>query len=329
MQTMITSPKTNREPLYDWLESIPAGVIMITAEGMIDLYNKQAQEMLGLEKMSKDWSEVLRQNVKEIVNEGNYICLKSGHTVLFKTQSLPNAKGQLVLLVDETEIHQSNLCTMQLQKLDSIEKLSASLAHQLRTPLSTAILYASSLPLDSSYQAKIMKPLLLIKQQIDDVLMVCKGQEKMIENMFIYDELQKMLMDYQQLHPGVNIELNSEKNCDKAIIIGHKASLMGALMNIIDNAIQAGKQQTFIEINLQLIGGELSIAVKDYGKGITQDELIRIEKPFYTTKENGTGLGLSIAKSILEAHQGRLAIESVENNYTIVSLYLPYSIWNG
>jgi signal transduction histidine kinase len=101
---------------------------------------------------------------------------------------------------------------------------------------------------------------------------------------------------------------------------------MGALMNILDNAIQASDKIDSIEVTISVMMDTLKIDIKDYGKGILQEDLERIKKPFYTTKKNGTGLGLSIAKSILEAHQGKLEIESVCDKYTTVSLYLPIMI---
>jgi len=325
MQTAVAL-KNVTSSTKDWLESIPAGVILINAEGLIDCYNKQAAELLGLCHATKNWSTILQENVKQVVNEGHYIVLCSGKCVVFKTQSLPNAKGQLVLLVDETDIYRSNACAMQLQKLDSIEKLSASLAHQLRTPLSTAILYTSSLPNGSLHQEKIMKQLLLIKQQIDDVLMVCKGQEKLIENITLYDELAKLIDDYQQLHTAINIQFKPFNNIKKLVILGHRASLLGAIMNIIDNAIQASTDQVLIEITLRKQASFICVQITDFGKGISQENMERVQKPFYTTKQNGTGLGLSIAKSIMEAHQGKLEIESVADQYTTVSLYLPEQI---
>lgn len=316
------SPVPTSHP-KDWLESIPAGVIFINAEGIIDCYNKLAEELLGLTPQLTIWSAVLTQNVKQVINQGHYIVLASGKCVVFKTQSLPNAKGQLVLLIDETDIYQSNISTMEMQKLDSIEKLSASLAHQLRTPLSTAILYVSGMPKESKYQDKIMKQLLLIKQQIDDVLMVCKGQEKLIENINLYDELIKVIEDYKQLHPAIHMQFTHEKNIDKLQILGHKASLMGALTNLLDNAIQASDKSNRIEIKLLAVASGVCIEIKDFGKGITPEDIERVKKPFYTTKKHGTGLGLSIAKSIVEAHQGKLEIASVANQFTVVSLYLP------
>lgn len=322
MQTDLADNVLTTEP-KEWLESIPAGVVIINAEGFIDSYNKQAQELLGLQHPLKQWSTILNTRVKQVINDGHYIVLNSGKCVVFKTQSLPNAKGQLVLLIDETDIYQSNMSTMELQKLDSIEKLSASLAHQLRTPLSTAILYVSSMSKESKHQDKIMKQLLLIKQQIDDVLMVCKGQEKLIENINIHDEIIKLIEDYKQLHPAMHLQFTHQRNSEKLQMLGHKASIMGALMNILDNAIQASEKSNLIEVKLLTVASGICIDIKDYGKGITPEDIERVKKPFFTTKQNGTGLGLSIAKSILEAHQGKLEIASIANQFTVVSLYLP------
>lgn len=323
MHTALKQISNTTNQSKDWLESIPAGVVIISAEGHIDSFNKQAEELLGLQPPLKPWSTILQANVKQVINDGHYIILSSGKCVVFKTQSLPDAKGQLVLLIDETDIYQSTVSTMEIQKLDSIEKLSASLAHQLRTPLSTAILYVSGMPKESKYQDKIMKQLLLIKQQIDDVLMVCKGQEKLIENINIHNEITKVIEDYKQLHPAIHIQFIHENNTEKLQMLGHKASLMGALMNILDNAIQASDKSNLIELSLLTSPSGVCINIKDFGKGIKPEDIAKVNKPFFTTKENGTGLGLSIAKSILEAHQGKLEIASVANEYTMVSLYLP------
>jgi len=322
MQVAVASKTVNTPSTKDWLESIPAGVVFINAEGVIDCYNKQAQELLALNEQNRIWSTVLKNNVKQVVNDGHYIVLYSGKSIVFKTQSLPNEKGQLVLLVDETDICQSNQLAMKLQNLDSIEKLSASLAHQLRTPLSTAILYASSIENEVNRE-KMMKPLLHIKQQIDNVLMVCKGQEKLIEHIHIQDEISKLIEDYSQLHAGINVQLCVPQSLQNQTILGHKASLLGALMNIIDNAIQANNNQVSILITLRKDDSFFCIEIKDFGKGIKQENIERVKKPFFTTKQNGTGLGLAIAQSIIHAHQGRLEIESVADQYTTVSVYLP------
>ncbi len=106
-------------------------------------------------------------------------------------------------------------------------------------------------------------------------------------------------------------------------MLGHKASLMGALMNILDNAIQASDKSNRIETNLRAVASGLCIEIKDFGKGITPEDIERVKKPFYTTKQHGTGLGLSISKSIFEAHHGKLEIASIANQFTVVSLYLP------
>lgn len=322
MDTAVAFKTDNIPVTQDWLESIPAGVIFINAEGIIDCYNRQAEELLDLSKHNRIWSTVLQANVKQIVNDGHYIILLSGKCIVFKTQSLPNEKGQLVLLVDETDIYQSHHRAMKLQNLDSIEKLSATLAHQLRTPLSTAILYAGAMN-DEPSREKMMKPLLLIKQQIDDVLMVCKGQEKLIECFNIQDEIAKLIEDYRQLYNGIPIELKIAQNLNNANVLGHKASLLGAIMNIIDNAIQANSIEVPIVITLSKQANFICIEIKDFGKGIKQENIERVKKAFYTTKQNGTGLGLAIAQSILQAHQGKLEIESVASQFTAVKLYIP------
>jgi signal transduction histidine kinase len=82
------------------------------------------------------------------------------------------------------------------------------------------------------------------------------------------------------------------------------------LLNLLLNAIQAIEKKGYIEVGLERDDDEVSIRVKDNGRGIAPQHLSNIFRPFFTTKGNGTGLGLSLARRIVEEHGGRIEVAS-------------------
>lgn len=321
----------NHVSSIEWLEAIPGGVIVIDENGIIRYSNAIANDLFSRHTSGETWTSALKANIKAVSDNGDYILCHSGKHIVIKTQSLPHSKGQLVLLIDESDLKQNNESKIQLEKLDSIGKLSASLAHQLRTPLATAILYVNNLCLDNVnkediflYQEKILSQLNIIKQQLDDVLLVYKGGEKIFERIDIVHKLHEIRDSFQELYPTVlvNVKVNDFNGMS---LYGNEQSLCGAFNNIIENAIQASSKcnKNYIDITLSIKNEKIIIEFTDYGEGINATNIAKINEGFFTTKDNGTGLGLSIAKSIVEAHQGQIKIESVVKQYTRISVILP------
>jgi two-component system sensor histidine kinase FlrB len=321
----------NQISSMEWLEAIPAGVIVIDENGLIRYSNCLANDLFSNHTTGETWTSALKANIKAVSDNGDYILCQSGKHIVIKTQSLPHNKGQLVLLIDESELKQNNESKIQLEKLDSIGKLSASLAHQLRTPLATAILYVNNLCVDNVnkediflYQEKILSQLNIIKQQLDDVLLVYKGGEKIFEKIDVVHKLHEIRNSFQELYPKVVVNVNA-RDSQNMVLYGNEQSLCGAFNNIIENAIHASNKcnKNYIDINLFMKDEKTVIEFTDYGEGINATNIAKIKEGFFTTKDNGTGLGLSIAKSIVEAHQGQISIESVVNQYTKIAVILP------
>jgi len=100
--------------------------------------------------------------------------------------------------------------------------------------------------------------------------------------------------------------------------------MMRALVNLINNAIEAsGKGQSVI-ISASDEKNYLRIKIEDHGSGMDKETLEKMFVPFFTKKAGGTGLGMSITKKIIEGHHGRLRIDSYPGKGTEVILGLPY-----
>lgn len=311
-----------------WFEAIPVGIIIIDNHGAIVHANNMAFELFVFNPKFEKWSQVLQNNVKGSSDNGHYLFTHKGQHLVLKTQSLPNNCGQLIMLIDESEIKHNNESTLKIEKINSIGKLSATLAHQLRTPLSTAYLYLSNLDFEKAskedirvYQQKIIEQLDNIKQQIDSVLLVHKGTQVICEKINIIEEVRNISRNFNELYPHVNIKLTIES--DSIFVVANQTSLRGALNNIVENAIQASMHNKSINIYVKNINQSVVIDVVDFGKGISDENLEKIMSGFFTTKKDGNGLGLSIARNIIEAHGGKLTIQSELENYTKISISLP------
>lgn len=325
------APNKNISPLSfagieQWLEAIPVGIIIIDTKGIIIHANQMAFELFSF-ALCDSWCDVLESNIKATMDYGHYLYTHTGKYIVLKTQSLPEQRGQLVLLVDESEIKKDNESTIKMEKINSIGKLSATLAHQLRTPLSTAYLYANNLIVENikptelkNYQLKIVEQLNNIKQQIDDVLLVHKGVQTQCERLDISAEIEILAGHLKSLYPYITINVISAK---RSLVIANKAALVGALNNIIENAVQESQESKVINISINEVNQFVEIDVMDFGQGIPKENIDKILSGFYTTKREGNGLGLSIAKSVIEAHGGKLSIDSKLNHYTKMTIALP------
>lgn len=102
-------------------------------------------------------------------------------------------------------------------------------------------------------------------------------------------------------------------------------NLQRALINIINNAIEASSKGQQVRIALVARKGLVFITVKDYGSGMDSETVENIFFPFYSKKSSGTGLGMAIAKKIIDGHQGRINIKSQTGSGTEVEIELPYN----
>lgn len=108
-------------------------------------------------------------------------------------------------------------------------------------------------------------------------------------------------------------------------ITGDKTKLQEVFLNLLKNAFDAASPDKTIYLDASLQGDSIVISIRDTGCGMTNEQLKTIFEPFVTYKKNGTGLGLPICQKIITAHGGSLAISSVVNEGTAVTITLPVS----
>ena len=205
-----------------------------------------------------------------------------------------------------------------MQRLSSLGKMVSTLAHQIRTPLSAAILYSENLSTNKlaetarvKFQGKLNARLHDLEQQVNDMLLFSKsGKEQVVAPVNIAELINDTVSSMDALLDKGNTKVKVQLPDNDLQILGNKNALTGAIQNLLHNSLQAICVNNVIEpsINIQVYSqaSHLYLSVKDNGPGINAEIADKIFQPFYTSSSKGTGLGLAVVKSVVNAHQGEV-----------------------
>ncbi|WLI11096.1 MULTISPECIES: PAS domain-containing sensor histidine kinase [Pseudomonas] len=314
--------------LQNLLDLLPGGVIVIDAQGIVREANPAACELLGLPLEGELWRQVIARCFAPREDDGHEISLKDGRRLSIATRSLDAEPGQLVLLNDLTETRHLQDQLARHERLSSLGRMVASLAHQIRTPLSAALLYAShlaeqELPVATQqrFAGRLKERLHELEHQVRDMLVFARGELPLTDRV-----TPKMLMQSLQAAALTHVQdLPIRWQCDSHVgeLLCNRDTLVGAILNLIENAIQASAGDVRLKVHLYTRGNNLRLCVSDSGSGIDTKVLARLGEPFFTTKTTGTGLGLTVVKAVARAHQGELQLRSRPGRGTCAQVILP------
>lgn len=324
----------DKEKLADRLKTLlhllPAGVVVIDGQGKVQQCNAAATDLLGEPLEGEQWFNIIKRCFSPRHDDGHEVSLKDGRRVSIAIRSLDNEPGQLILLTDLTETRELQSKLSRHERLSSMGRMVASLAHQVRTPLSAAMLYAGHLceddledELRKKCATKLMSRLVHLEQQVRDMLIFVKGDTPLAERICVGE-----LMHDLRLAADAAVLANDVKACwhsevDATEILCNREALVGALMNLINNSIEAAKSPLSLKVSASVVDGNtIRLMVEDDGPGFSLKEKHRVTEAFYTTKAHGTGLGLAVVQAVAKAHRGRFDIVPVVNG-TRATLDLP------
>jgi two-component system sensor histidine kinase FlrB len=247
---------------------------------------------------------------------------------LVLTRELALANGELRRQFAEKEALRE--AAQRRERLAAMGEMSARLAHQLRTPLATALLYAAQLgetALPAAERArfagKTVDRLHHLERLIDDMLQFVRGVDAACEPVAAAELLQEAFqtMEPHALARGLLFELGDESaGC---MLRGDRRALSGALLSLLENAVEACAPGGRICLAAAVADAELAFFVSDSGEGIAPEAQARLFEPFFTTRSGGTGLGLAIVRAVAEAHGGRVEVRSTSGAGSEFVLRLP------
>ncbi|NWB85383.1 PAS domain-containing protein [Pseudomonas gingeri] len=314
--------------LQNLLDLLPGGVIVIDSLGIVSEANPAARELLGLPLVGELWRQVIARCFAPREDDGHEISLKDGRRLSISTRSLDAEPGQLVLLNDLTETRRLQDQLARHERLSSLGRMVASLAHQIRTPLSAALLYAShlaeqALPVETQqrFAGRLKERLHELEHQVRDMLVFARGELPLTDRLTPNGLMQALQAAAQTHVQGASVRWQCDSHVGE--LLCNRDTLVGALLNLIENAQQATTGQVRLKVHLYARGATLRLCVSDNGSGIDPTVLLRLGEPFFTTKTTGTGLGLAVVKAVARAHQGDMQLQSRLGRGTCAMVCLP------
>ncbi len=317
------------------LEVLPGGVVVLDGNGYIQQHNLAAINLLGEPLEGELWANVILRAFSTTTSESHDVALKDGRLVHISTSPLDGEPGQIVLLHDVTETRQLQLKVSHLQRLSAMGEMAARLAHQIRTPLSSALLYIAPLLKQDTdnktqlrFAQKLHSSISHMERLVKDMLAFSRGDMAKTEPVSVKEIFSAVEQQFYSQADSDNFSFQLYNLVEDGYIYGSKDALTSAINNLVNNARLACEIDGEITLYAEHVEDErgadcIEISVEDNGVGIPEHEQAKILKPFYTTRSSGTGLGLAVVQSIVTAHRGTLWFASDEGEGSTFSLRLP------
>lgn len=317
------------------LAVLPAGVIVIDGEGIVQEANAAATDLLGEPLSGRPWIEIINRAFNPQPGDGHDVSLKDGRMVHISTSPLKDEPGQLVLLHDVTETRALQNKVSHMQRLSTMGEVAARLAHQIRTPLSSALLYLAPLLKEEAdaevklrFAQRLRDSLTHMEQLVKDLLAFSRGDIAETAPISIEHLLDQVEQQFKAQSDAENYHLEVINYVGDSHLFGSQAALASAINNLLNNAKQACGDKGEISVVAEFFEDAnkehwIDICVEDNGSGVAPSERDKILAPFYTTRSSGTGLGLAVVHSIVKAHKGTIWLDSEVGEGTTFGLRIP------
>lgn len=215
------------------------------------------------------------------------------------------------------------------QRLAALGEMAATLAHQIRTPLSAALLYTSNAanpaipaPRRDELLYRAIDCLNNLEHLVGDMLGFARGA--VASNLPV--ELTDIAAATENaavvlLRPGQKLTVSPAP--EQAIVRGNREALVGSLLNLITNGLQASGASAAVTVSFSVTGSHAELRVSDNGPGVPPGLRNQIFDPFFTSRSDGNGLGLAVVKSVARAHGGDVHVENNPSRGASFVLRLP------
>ena len=273
-------------------------------------FNEMTKSLRQAELQNKQWSQTLEQRVQD------------------KTEELQKIHDQIV----------------QIEKMASLGKLSATVAHELNNPLEGVLTYAKLIA------RRIRKTEVMtdkLKETLEDVELIMRETERcgnIVKSLLLFSKKQVVefgLVSVRQIvekaeklvrhHFQIsNVQFEASYPEKETVLLCEENQIQQALVALFVNAVEAMPDGGFLRVSVvdDDAGNNVSIEIRDTGVGIPEDDVDHVFEPFFSTKRNGqgVGLGLSVVYGIIERHGGKISVQSRVGKGTVFRLDFPKNV---
>jgi len=353
----MNSYRTARQSLQDTsafadevVSHLPVGLIATDRSGRISFFNDAAEKITGLRRSTVEnrhpqlFLPKKLCGLEQQLDQGFTISEQEMECTFSENRSVPvsvsaaritnsagDMIGQVIILRDLAEIRRLQAEIRRQEKLAAIGGLAAGVAHEIRNPLSSIKALASFFGGRFADDREAIEAARVMGQEVDrlnrsvtELLEFARPTDLKRQAVDISALVSRSLQLIQQdaANQSVDVSFTAEDPLRPAWVDPDR--LAQCLLNLYLNAIQAMKNGGRLTIRINNDGDDgVIIRVSDTGRGISPDQISQVFDPYFTTKNKGTGLGLAVVYKIIEAHDGRVTVESTPEKGTTFSLRVP------
>ena len=309
------------------LDALPAAVVLLEQEGVIQ-FNRAAQTLLPSLTPGEAfaWPAGWRQGR----GPDEYEFDADGVVRTLQVKRVDDGARSVLQIQDIS----ANLSTWEdsqrTERLAAMGQMSAGIAHQIRTPLATALLYASHLcetELDASTQVefsrKVYQQLSHLNRLANAMLQFIKAKPQEVEWLEMHEIVQFAFQSAEPMLREKNVRTVFQLCGHEAWVQGERQALISAILSILENAAQVCHAAGEVSISSHMHDDQIVVSISDDGPGIPPEIMNRIFEPFATSRANGTGLGLAIARTAIVQHRGNIQAQNLPNGGAQFSITLP------
>ncbi|WP_235616175.1 PAS domain-containing sensor histidine kinase [Lysinibacillus parviboronicapiens] len=351
---LYVSQEQEKSQSFNAYDHLPYAVIVSDASGIILGLNKYAEMYLKIEK-----SQLLHKAHQHIfdsfsMKNGQITTYLSklmgekhanihvvdetqvGSTCYYEISSIFDEYNNIIVTVinDETEKKQLQHKIEHQQALNVVGQMAASIAHEIRNPLTSLKGFTELLKLNADeeshmYLSVIDSELQRMEQILSELLVLSKPTSMKVE-LIELDHIVKQVIEFMlpdALMKKIMIQYISSST--QVYIGGNENRLKQVFMNLIKNAMESMHNGGTITVEMNTIDCAIvELMIKDEGIGMDSTTIQNLFQPFYTTKSTGTGLGLAFVKKVVEEHEGVIDVNSEIQKGTCFHMQFPIYTFN-
>ncbi|WP_170008490.1 ATP-binding protein [Bacillus fonticola] len=328
--------------LSQLIEGFPTPVVTLK-KGHIQYINKSAASLMGVTGAEKD-NDPVYEWVYSVLEQASLVhptsfaqetvikrADKQNIYVEVEGRSLQLFEESIIILVlrDITEQRESQRELQHSKQLSVLGEIAAGIAHEIRNPLTSVKgflqLSNGNESLVKKYTEVMLSEIERMNDIVEELLLLAKPKDFALESKSLLPLLKNVvtIVNTQAIMHNVTIHMEEDVKRKDIFVHCEENKLKQVFINLLKNSIEATTGQGCIYLFVKQRDCSVTITIKDEGKGISPEELEKIGKKFFSTKESGTGLGLVVSFGIIENHGGTMQFDSQLGRGTEVTITLP------